>query len=53
MRVTDRFHVQKFAYEAVQDIRIKHRWETPDDENKAHKEAKINTLERGKFTFFL
>lgn len=25
--VTDRFHVQKLAIEAVQEIRIKHRWE--------------------------
>ncbi len=24
--VTDRFHVQKLATEAVQEIRIKHRW---------------------------
>ncbi len=39
-RVTDRFHVQKLAYEAVQDIRIKHRWESLDDENKAYKAAK-------------
>lgn len=39
-RVTDRFHVQKLAYEAVQDIRIKHRWETLDVENKAYKLAK-------------
>jgi len=26
-RVIDRFHVQKLACEAVQEIRIKHRWE--------------------------
>lgn len=39
-RVTDRFHVQKLAYEAVQDIRIKHRWDTLDAENKAYKQAK-------------
>tara|TARA_B110000881_G_C18535559_1_gene495582 strand:- start:67 stop:672 length:606 start_codon:yes stop_codon:yes gene_type:complete len=26
-RVTDRFHVQKLAYDAVQQLRIKHRWE--------------------------
>jgi transposase len=25
-RVTDRFHVQKLALEALQEIRIKHRW---------------------------
>lgn len=45
MRVTDRFHVQKLAYEAVQDIRIKHRWETLDTENKAYAQAKKNGLD--------
>ncbi len=44
-RVTDRFHVQKLAYEAVQDIRIKYRWETLDAENKAYKEAKEKGIE--------
>ena len=44
-RVTDRFHVQKLAYEAVQDIRIKHRWDTLDEENKAYKQAKENGIE--------
>ncbi len=39
-RVTDRFHVQKLANEAVQDIRVKHRWKSLDDENKAYKAAK-------------
>lgn len=32
--VTDRFHVQKLAYEAVQEMRIKYRWEAIDQENK-------------------
>jgi hypothetical protein len=27
IQVTDRFHVQKLALEALQEIRIKHRWE--------------------------
>lgn len=45
MRVTDRFHVQKLAYEAVQDIRIKHRWETLDAENKAYARAKKTGVE--------
>ncbi len=44
-RVTDRFHVQKLAYEAVQDIRIKHRWETLDAENTAYKKAKEKGIE--------
>ena len=33
-RVTDRFHVQKLASEAVQEIRIKYRWEALEEENK-------------------
>jgi len=33
-QVTDRFHVQKLAYDALQEIRIKHRWEAIDMENK-------------------
>ena len=32
--VTDRFHVQKLAYDALQEMRIKYRWETIDQENK-------------------
>jgi transposase len=31
--VTDRFHVQKLAYEAVQEMRIKSRWEAIEQEN--------------------
>ena len=33
--VTDRFHVQKLASEAVQEERIRLRWEIIDQENKA------------------
>jgi len=32
--VTDRFHVQQLAYDAVQEIRIAHRWEAIEQENK-------------------
>lgn len=32
-RVIDRFHVQKLVYDAVQNIRIKHRWEAIEEEN--------------------
>lgn len=43
--VTDRFHVQKLALEAVQELRIKHRWEAIDAENesieKARKQKKV------------
>jgi len=34
IQVVDRFHVQKLAFEAVQEIRIKYRWEAMDQENK-------------------
>ncbi len=33
IQVTDRFHVQQLAFEAVQDLRIKYRWEAIDNEN--------------------
>lgn len=33
IQVTDRFHVQKLALEALQEIRIKHRWEAMEAEN--------------------
>ena len=32
--VTDRFHVQKLAYDALQEMRIHYRWEAIDQENK-------------------
>ena len=32
-RVTDRFHVQKLAYEAVQEMRVKARWEALDEKS--------------------
>lgn len=38
--VTDRFHVQKLALEALQEIRIKHRWEAMDFENQLILQAK-------------
>ena len=39
-RVTDRFHVQKLAIEALQEIRIKYRWQAIDQENEAIENAK-------------
>lgn len=41
-RVIDRFHVQQLATEAVQEIRIKYRWQAIDQENEAIKVAKKN-----------
>jgi transposase len=40
--VTDRFHVQKLASEAVQEERIRLRWEIIEVENKAIEEARKN-----------
>lgn len=37
---TDRFHVQKLAFDAVQEIRIKYRWEEIDKESNQYLEAK-------------
>lgn len=39
-RVTDRFHVQKLASEALQEIRIKYRWQAIDQENESIEKAK-------------
>ena len=38
--VTDRFHVQKLAYDAVQEMRIQYRWEAIEQENKEIELAK-------------
>jgi len=40
IQVTDRFHVQKLAIEALQELRIKYRWEAIDQENDLLKQAK-------------
>ena len=42
IRVTDRFHVQKLALEALQEIRIKYRWQAIDMENEAIEKTKIS-----------
>lgn len=42
--VIDRFHVQKLALDALQEIRIKHRWEALDDENDAIEYARNKSL---------
>lgn len=40
IRVIDRFHVQKLACDAVQEMRIKHRWDAIQQEADAMEEAK-------------
>ncbi|MVM36369.1 DDE transposase [Spirosoma sp. HMF4905] len=44
-QVTDRFHVQQLALEAVQDMRIAYRWQALEAENEALEQAKLNQLE--------
>ena len=41
-QVTDRFHVQKLALEAVQEVRIRLKWEALDQENQSILEANLN-----------
>lgn len=41
-KVIDRFHVQKLAYDAVQELRIRHRWIAIDNENQIIKKNKEN-----------
>jgi hypothetical protein len=40
VRVTLRFHVQKLSLKALQEIRIKYRWQAIDMENEAIEKAK-------------
>jgi len=40
-RVIDRFHVQKLAYDALQEMRIAHRWDAINEETEAMEQAKF------------
>jgi transposase len=40
--VIDRFHVQKLAYDALQEMRIAHRWDAINEETDAMEEAKLS-----------
>ena len=40
VRVIDRFHVQKLAYDALQEMRIAHRWDAKNEEAEAMKTAR-------------
>jgi transposase len=44
IQVIDRFHVQKLALDALQEIRIKHRWEALDKENDAIENARNKSI---------
>lgn len=41
-RVIDRFHVQKLANDAIQEIRINHRWDAINEETNAKENAKLD-----------
>jgi transposase len=43
-QVIDRFHVQQLATEALQEMRIKYRWEAIDAENQAIEDAKTSKV---------
>ncbi|WP_186740822.1 ISAon1 family transposase [Spirosoma utsteinense] len=43
-QVTDRFHVQQLALEAVQSMRVAYRWQALDAENEALEQAKAQQL---------
>lgn len=44
VQVIDRFHLQQLATEALQEMRIKHRWQAIDQENQAIEEARSNKI---------
>ena len=43
-KVIDRFHVQKLAYDAVQEMRITHRWDAINEETNAIENAKSDKI---------
>lgn len=44
-RVIDRFHVQKLAYDALQEMRIAHRWDAINEATNGMENAKANNEE--------
>ncbi|WP_460974167.1 ISAon1 family transposase, partial [Spirosoma migulaei] len=45
IQVTDRFHVQQLALEAVQTMRVEYRWQALEAENEALEQAKFNQID--------
>jgi transposase len=43
-RVIDRFHVQKLAYDGLQEMRIAHRWDAINQEHQLRKEAQYKEI---------
>lgn len=58
MKVIDRFHVQRLAYDAVQQLRIKHRWGAIEEENNGitvnylNGDSKKQLLARGRYALY-
>jgi len=42
IRVIDRFHVQKQTYDALQEMRIEHRWDAINEETEAMEQANVS-----------
>jgi len=42
IKVIDRFHIQKLAYDAIQEIRIAHRWDAINEETNLIQQAREN-----------
>ena len=45
VKVIDRFHVQKLALDAVQELRVRFRWDAMDRENEQIRQAKLSGKE--------
>ena len=50
-RVIDRFHIQKLACDAVQEMRVKYRWEAIQEANDRMEEAKLTGRKYRPWTF--
>jgi transposase len=50
-RVIDRFHVQKLAYDALQEMRIAHRWDAINAETEQQEEAKLTGIKYIPFVY--
>lgn len=50
-RVIDRFHIQKLACDAVQELRVKHRWEAIQQANNEMEEARQKSKEYNPYRF--
>ena len=50
-RVIDRFHIQKLACDAVQEMRVKYRWDAIQETNDEMEEAKLTGKKYRPYTF--